>query len=223
MSFFRKAMAITNKEIVSELRTREMVFAVLVFTLLVIVIFNFSTGMDRNVIRTAAPGLLWATFSFSGVLSLNRLFVREKENGCLEGLMACPADREVIYFGKALGSALFMFAIEIVALLVFTLFFSVNVLSPPLVLVAVLATIGFAAVGTLFAALSANTKAREMVLPILFLPIVLPVVISAVRASEQAMAGDTWASLVPYLGLIVAFDVVITAVSYLVFAYVIEE
>jgi heme exporter protein B len=223
MSFLSKSLAIARKEALAEMRTREMVFAVLVFTLLVLVIFNFTTGVSPQVVHDIAPGLLWATFSFSGVLALNRSFVREKENGCLDGLMACPADREVIYAGKALSSLVFMLSIEIIALVIFTLLFNVNVLSLPLILITFLATIGFAAVGTLFSALSANTRAREMVLPILFLPVVLPVVISAVQASEKVLDGKSWGGLSPYLQLILAFDVVITAVSYLVFAYVIEQ
>lgn len=223
MSFVRKSLAIARKEALTEMRTREMVVAVLVFTLLVLVIFNFTTGISPQVVHDIAPGLLWATFSFSGVLALNRSFVREKENGCIEGLMACPADREVIWAGKAFSSLVFMLSIEVIALVIFTLLFNVNVLSPPLILVTFLATIGFAAVGTLFSALSANTRAREMVLPILFLPVVLPVVISAVQASARVLDGKSWGGLSPYLELILAFDVVITAVSYLVFAYVIEQ
>jgi len=223
MSFVRKSLAIARKEALTEMRTREMVVAVLVFTLLVLVIFNFTTGMSQQIIHDVAPGLLWATFSFSGVLALNRTFVREKENGCIEGLMACPADREVIWLGKTIASLVFMLAIEIIALLIFTLLFDLNVLLPPLIVVTFLATIGFAAVGTLFSALSANTRAREMVLPILFLPVVLPVVISAVQASEKVLDGKSWGDLGPYLGIIIAFDVVTTAVSYLVFGYVIEQ
>ena len=223
MSFLRKSLAIARKEALTEMRTREMVVAVMVFTLLVLVIFNFTTGINPQVVHDIAPGLLWATFSFSGVLALNRSFVREKENGCIEGLIACPADCEVIFAGKALSSLVFMLSIEIVALVIFTLLFNVNVLSPPLIVVTFLATIGFAAVGTLFSALSANTRAREMVLPILFLPVVLPVVISAVQASGRVLDGKSWGGLSPYIQLILAFDVVITAVSYLVFAYVIEQ
>jgi len=223
MSFLRKSLAIARKEALTEMRTREMVVAVMVFTLLVLVIFNFTTGISPQVVHDIAPGLLWATFSFSGVLALNRSFVREKENGCIEGLIACPADCEVIFAGKALISLVFMLSIEIVTLVIFTLLFNVNVLSPPLIVVTFLATIGFAAVGTLFSALSANTRAREMVLPILFLPVVLPVVISAVQASGRVLDGKSWGGLSPYIQLILAFDVVITAVSYLVFAYVIEQ
>ena len=111
MRFWRKVIAITWKDALSEMRTREIVFSVLVFTLLVIVTFNFAFGATQEMIALVAPGILWVTFAFAGVLSLNRSFILEKEEGCLEGLMVCPISREVIYIGKMLGSLLFMLII----------------------------------------------------------------------------------------------------------------
>jgi heme exporter protein B len=223
MSFWRKSLAITWKDVLSEARTREVVFTVLIFTMLVIVIYNFTTGFTQEMLNVAAPGLLWATFSFSGILSLNRAFVKEKENGCMEGLMAAPLSRESIYVGKVLGSVLFMLAIEIISLVLFTLLFNMNVMRLPLLVVTLLTTVGFASVGILFSALSANTRAREMVLPILFLPVVLPVVVAAVKASELALAGNPLGGLSPWLQIIIAFDVIFLALSYLVFTFVVEE
>jgi heme exporter protein B len=223
MSFWRKVFAITWKDVLSEMRTREIVFSVLVFTLLVIVIFNFAFGAKQETMVLVAPGILWVTFAFAGVLSLNRSFVQEKEEGCLEGLMVSPASREVIYIGKMLGSLLFMLIIEAMALLIFTFLFNLNVLSPQLVVITVLTTIGFVTVGTLFSALAVNTKAREMVLPLLFLPIILPIIIGAVKASGLALSGESWSSLASWLQIIGAFDVVFLVVSFLIFAFVIEE
>ncbi len=223
MRFWRKVIAITWKDALSEMRTREIVFSVLVFTLLVIVIFNFAFGASQEMMGLVAPGILWVTFAFAGVLSLNRSFVPEKEQGCLEGLMACPISREVIYVGKMLGSLLFMLIIEAIALPIFALLFNLPVLSLQLIVITVLATIGFAVVGTLFSALAVNTKAREMVLPILFLPIVVPIIISAVEASGLALSGVSWTGLFPWLQIIVAFDVIFLVVSFLIFAFVIEE
>lgn len=195
----------------------------MVFALLVIVIFNFAFGASQEKMLLIAPGILWVTFTFAGMLSINRAFITEKEQGCLEGLMACPVSREAIYFGKMLGSLLFMLIIEAITLPVFTFLFNLPVLSFQLVTVTVLATLGFVAVGTLFSALAVNTKAREMVLPILFLPIVIPLVISAVKASELALLQEPWGSLASWLEIIVAFDVIFLVVSYLVFSFVIEE
>ena len=216
-------MAITWKDILSEMRTKEIVSSVLVFALLVIVIFNFAFSASQETMRLVAPGILWVTFAFAGVLSLSRAFILEKEEGCLEGLMVCPISREVIYVGKLLGSLLFMLIVEAIALPIFALLFNLPVFSFQLIATTILATIGFVAVGTVFSALAVNTKAREMILPILFLPIVVPIIIGAVKASELALAGEPWSSLASWLQIIVAFDVIFLVVSFLTFAFVIEE
>ncbi len=223
MSFWRKVIAITWKDAISEMRTREIIFSVLVFTLLVIVIFNFAFGTSPQTMERVAPGMLWATFAFAGVLSLNRSFVIEKEEGCLEGLMVCPVSREAIYVGKMLGSLLFLLIIEAIALPAFAFLFNLEVLSLQLAAITVLTTIGFVAVGTLFAALAVNTKAREMVLPILFLPIVIPVIIFAIKASGLALAGAPWSELSTWLQIIGAFDAIFLVASFLIFTFVIEE
>jgi heme exporter protein B len=223
MSFWRKVIVITWKDALSEMRTREIVFSVLVFALLVIVIFNFAFGTIQQMRATVAPGVLWVTFAFAGVLSLNHSFILEKEEGCLDGLMACPISREVIYVGKMLGSLLFMLIIEAIALPIFAFLFNLPVFSLELVTIVVLTTVGFVVVGSLFSALAVNTKAREMVLPILFLPIIVPIIISAVKASGLALSGEPWSSLSPWLQIIGAFDVIFLVVSFLIFTYVIEE
>ncbi len=222
MKFWRKAIAITRKDVLSEMRTKEVIFSVLVFTLLVIVTFNFAFETTQQTVELVAPGMLWVTFAFAGVLSLNRSFILEKEEGCLEGLMVCPIDREAIYVGKMLGSLVFMLIIEGIALPIFAFLFNL-VISLQLIVITVLATVGFVAVGTLFSALAVNTKAREMVLPILFLPIVAPVIVSAVKASGLALSGGPWSDLSSWLQIIAAFDAIFLVVSFLIFAFVIEE
>ncbi len=216
-------MAITWKDTISEMRTKEIVSSVLVFTLLVLIIFNFAFDASPETMALLAPGILWVTFAFAGVLSLNRSFIPEKEQGCLDGLMICPISREVIYFGKMLGSLLFLLVIEAIALPIFVFLFNLPVLSLQLVVTTVLTTIGFVAVGTLFSALAVNTKAREMVLPIIFLPIVAPIIIGAVKASGLAISGEPWGALATWLGIIATFDVIFLVVPYLIFAFVIEE
>ena len=223
MKSVSKMLVIVWKDVLSELRTREIVSSVLVFAILVIVVFNFAFGDSQETAISLAPGILWVTFAFAGVLSLNRSFVLEKEEGCLEGLMACPVSREAIYMGKMLGSLIFMLFIEAIVLPVFALLFNVNVISLPLVAVALLATLGFVAVGTLFSALAVNTRAREMVLPILFFPIVAPVIICAVNASGLALAGESWNNLASWLEIMGAFDVIFLVASYLVFPFAVEE
>jgi len=222
MRFWHKVLAITWKDVLSEFRTREIIFSVLVFTLLVIVIFNFAFGTDQDTIRLVAPGMLWVTFTFAGVLSLNRSFIIEKEEGCLEGLMVCPVSREAIYVGKMLASLLFMLSVEVVALPIFAVLFNLDI-SFQLIVITLLTTVGFVAVGVLFSALAVNTKAREMVLPLLFLPIVVPLIIAAVEGSGLALSGESWGEIASWLQIIVAFDAIFLVVSFWVFSYAIEE
>lgn len=223
MNFLKKALAITRKDVLLELRTKEIIFSAMLFTILVIITFNFAFEGSKATISLVAPGMLWVAFTFAGILSLNRSFVAEKEENCLEGLMIAPVSREVIYAGKMLGSLLFMLIIEVIALPVFALLFDLPVFSAQVITITLLATIGFAAVGTLFSALAVNTKAREMVLPILFLPVVVPVIISAVKASGLALSGESWGALASWLQILGAFDAIFLVVSFWVFNYLIEE
>ncbi len=223
MKFWRQVTGIVWKDVISEIRAKESVFSVLVFTLLVIVIFNFAFSSNQGTMKLVTPGILWVTFAFAGVLSLNRAFVMEKEGGCIEGLLACPISRETIYVGKMLGSLIFMLVVEAIALPIFALLFNLPVLSPEVVITTFLATIGFVAIGTMFSAMAVNTKAREMVLPILFLPMVSPIIVSAVEASTLAISGETWGSMTTWLQIIIAFDVIFVVASYLVFPFVVEE
>jgi heme exporter protein B len=216
-----KVFAILWKDILSEARTRDVATSVLVFALLVIVVFSFAFEPGR--IELVAPGILWVAFTFAGVLGLSRAFVLEKDKGCLEGLMLCPVDRGAIYLGKMLGSLVFMLVIEAVLLPIFGVLFNQPLFAPELVLIVVLATIGFAAVGALFSALAVNTKSREIMLPILFFPIVIPMIIAAVKATGLVLAEESWSSLSSWLELMVAFDVVFLIVAPLVFEFVIEE
>jgi len=223
VKYLSQIIAIARKDILSEIRTREVFSSVLVFAVLVLVVFYFAFDPDREMIVKIAPGILWVAFVFAGVLALNRAFIMEKEDNCLEGLLCCPAEREAIFIGKALGSLFFMLIIEAVVLVVFLVLYNVSMFRLELIVVTILTTIGFVSVGTLFSALAVNTRAREMVLPILFLPIVTPIIIAAVQSSATVLNGGSWAAVSNWLWLLVAFDVVFAVVSFLVFPFVIEE
>jgi len=223
MKSWYKTWSIVHKDLLSEMRSKETIAAVLVFALLVIVVFNFAFGNKQETAKQVAPGVLWVTFTFAGVLSLNRAFVTEKEDACFEGLLACPISRDIIFFGKAISSLIFMLIVEIIALPVFALLFNVPVLSAQIVVLTLLSTIGFVSIGTLFSAMSVNTRARELVLPVLFLPVISPVIISAVRGSGLAISGEPWSGLATWFGIIAAFDAIFIIISFLVFSFVIEE
>jgi len=225
MSYLRKVGAIVWKDIAAELRTKEMFSAMFVFAVLVIVVFNFAFDLrvsgDR--VRMVAPGALWVAFAFSGVLGLNRAFVMEKDRDCLDGLLLAPVDHTAIYFGKMISTMLFMLLVEAFMLPVFTAFFGVNLFDLRLILVIILGTIGFAGVGTILSAMTAQTRSREVLLPILLLPVAAPVLIAAVKATAGILDGLALSEIAIWLQLLVAFDVIFLAVAFMTFDFVVKE
>ena len=223
MSTWRTVIAIVAKDVASELRSKETLSTLLIFALLIMVVFNFAFELRVENVRQIAPGVLWVAFTFSGILSLNRSFVVEREEGCIEGLRLTPVDRGAIYLGKFVGNTLFMLAAEVCILPLFAVLFDVSVLNPTLWLIVVLGTVGFAAVGTLFAAMTVNTRAREAMLPLLLFPITVPVLIAATKATGQILDGQPFAEISAWLRLLVAFDAIFTVIAWLGFEYVLEE
>jgi heme exporter protein B len=223
MRFWRNAFAIARKDIIAESRSREVIISVLVFAVLAVLIFSFAFDTDNTAVNPVAPGIIWVTFAFAGTLSLNRAFITERESGCMEALLMSPIDRESIFVGKALGSLFFMLPVEFVVLWAIQVLFNLPVITWQVVVITLLTTVGFAAVGTLFAAMAVNTRARELVLPILFLPVISPLVISAVNATALGLSGGSWRDMLQWLEIIVGFDIIFVTASYLVFNFVIEE
>ncbi|NIN69291.1 MAG: ABC transporter permease [Anaerolineae bacterium] len=222
MRLWSKVLAIVWKDVLAELRTREMFSSMLVFALLVIVIFNFSFELRVENVALVAPGVLWVTFAFASTLELNRSMAMETENDCLDGLFLAPMDRGVIYFGKMLGNLIFISAIEAIMLPIFSVLFNLNLIQLPLLLTIFLGTIGFAAVGTLLAAMAVNTRAREVMLPVLLFPVILPVVIAAAKVTGGIIDGVPLAELAYWLRFLVAFDIIFLVVSYLTFDFVVQ-
>jgi heme exporter protein B len=220
---FIKIFAIFWKDLLNELRTKEIIVSLLVFVLLVVVIFNFAfdTGIDQT--DTIASGILWVALTFGGVIGLNRTFAVEKENSRLDGLMLCPVDRAVIYWGKLAGIFTFMLVIAVVITPIFLALFNLPIFLPRLALIIILALLGFSAVGTLFSALAVNTRSRDIMLPVLFLPVVVPVIVSAVKATGPVLAGMPWGEISTWLQILVAFDIIYLVVATLVFEFVVEE
>lgn len=223
MSFLRKVWAIFARDIAAELHTREMVSAMLVFSALALLTFSFALDLRGETARAAAPGVLWVTVAFAGTLGLSRSLAREQQSGCIDGLLLAPVDRSAIFFGKALGNLAFMTVVEIMLLPLFTTLFNVPLLRPGVLLVMALGTLGYGAVGTLLAAIAVNTRAREVMLPILLLPLAVPLLIAAVQATAGLVEAATLAEVGGWLRLLVVYDLVIIAVSMLTFSYVVEE
>jgi len=221
-SYWRKVWAVARKDLLIELRSRDVLSSAVVFTLLVLLIFNFALDLTGDTVRAVAPGILWVTFIFAGMLTLGRTFARERERGALQGLLLAPIDRGGLFVAKLLVNLALLGIVELVALPAFVGLYNLSLRPGALLTVVALGTLGFAGVGTLFAAIAANTRAREALLPLLLFPVLVPVIIGAVKATGETMAGAT-ASGPPWLGLLVAFDAIFLALGYVLFEYVIEE
>ncbi len=218
-----QALAIAAKDVRVEIRSREVVGGSLVFALLVLVIFNFAFDLEGEMAEVAGPGVLWVAIALAGMMGLGYVFAKEREQGGLQGLLLTPVDRSAIFLGKATGALLLTFALELFLLPVFALFANVSLLSPGLIVVVILGTIGFVTVGTLFSAMAVTSRSRELLLPLLLLPVVTPVLLAAVEGTRFALQGEPWAELLPALSLLGAFDVVFLGLCPFLFEYVMEE
>lgn len=222
-SFLRALLAVVWKDLAAELRSRELISAMLVFALLVILIFNFALDLDPRTRSTVTSGVLWVTFAFAGTLGLNRSMAIEKDRGCLDGLLLAPVDRSAIYFGKAIGNLVFMLMVEAIVLPVYTVLYSVNLFQPGLILVIVLGSIGYTAIGTLLASMAVHTRTRDILLPILLFPVAIPVLIASVKASAGFLEAFPLEEIMSWLNIIIAYDVIFIAVAYMVFDFIVEE
>jgi len=207
----------------AELHTREMISAMLVFSVLAVLIFSFALDLRGATARAAAPGVLWATVAFAGTLGLSRSLAREQQTGCMDGLLLAPVDRSAIFLGKALGNVILMGLVEVVLLPLFSALFGVPLLRPGVLLVTALGTVGYAAVGTLLAAIAVNTRAREVMLPIMLLPLAIPALIASVQATGVLVEGGALGYATGWVRLLVVYDLVIVAVALVTFGYVLEE
>jgi heme exporter protein B len=222
-AFLRAAGAIVWKDLAAELRSRELSGAMLVFALLVILIFNFALELDVRTRSTITAGVLWVTFAFAGTIGLNRSMAVEKDRGCLDGLLLAPVDRVAIYFGKVGANLAFLGIVVAVILPVYSILYNVNLFVPGLLGVIVLGSIGYVAVGTLLAAMAVQARTRDLLLPILLFPVVLPVLIPAVRASTAILQGVPLEEVEIWIRLLIVYDVVFLVVAWWVFDYVVEE
>jgi heme exporter protein B len=221
----KKIWAIFRKDLLVELRTKDSFNSMLFFGVIVLVIFNFALASTRESSRPAVPGILWVAFAFSGTLGLNRLFAAEKENSCLQGLLMIPVDRGVLYLGKMMAATVFMLISEIVIFIFTLVFFNLTVWKeiPWLILIFLVGTLGFTAVGTLLSAIAVNTKMREVLLPLILFPVILPILINAVDATSIVLNTLDYGSLKLPLTIMSAFTIVFVTIAYLLFEHVLED
>ncbi len=224
MSYTRRAWIIFHKDLLVERRSKEQTNALLFFCLLLLFLFQFALGPDRERLAAALPGLLWLGFILAGLLGLGRSFLVERENDCWEGLRLTPGDKSAIYLGKLAGNYVLMTAVEIVLVLLFALSYNVDLWTPaaPLALVLALGTLGLAAVGTLFAAMTTQVRARELLFPVLLLPAQVPLLLATVSATQALLLGQPLADVAHWLKLLAGADLVYVMIGVLTFEFVLE-
>jgi len=225
MSTWRVTTTVFRKDLIAERRTKDVFTAVLLFGFAVSVAFAFAFEPTAVEARAVAGGLLWLGFFFSALLGLNRSLVRESANDCLRGLRLAPIDPGAIYLGKLLGNVLFLVLAEVVLVPVFGVFFNLTLWERPgwLLLILLLGTWGLASLGTMFSAISAHTRLQELMLPLLLLPLTVPALIAAIEATTVLLAGRPMSEASLALRALAGFDIIFTALCWMLFGYVLEE
>lgn len=221
--FLGQAAAIATKDLRAELRSKDVATGTLVFALLVLVIFNFAFDLRGENRSLAAPGMLWVAIILAAMMGLGHVFSKEREQGGIDGLLLLPVDRGAIYLGKFVSSFIMTLTVEVSILPIFALFTNLSVFRPGLLLIVLLGTIGFVAVGTLFSALAVHTRTRELMLPVLLLPVSVPVLVAGVEGTRLAFDGEPWTELLTPLSVLAAFDVVFLTLCPWLFQYAMEE
>ena len=224
MSFARRALVVAWKDLLVERRSKETLNALLFFSLLLLFVFQFALGPDRERLAGVLPGVLWLGFILSALLALGRTFLLEREHDCWEGLLLAPGDKAAIYLGKLGANLTLMAVVETLVLVLFVIFFDIDLARafPGLALVVALGTIGLGAVGTLFAAMTAHVRAREVLFPVLLLPVQIPVLLATVKATEALLLGEALGAVAHWVKLLVAADVVYVVIGLLTFDVVLE-
>ena len=194
-----------------------------VFSLLVVLIFNFSLELDRATRDNVAAGVLWVTFVFAATLGLNRTFAAEKDRDLLDGLLLAPIDRSALFVGKLLSTFIFILIVESIVVPLFSLLYNVSLFTPLLLAVLVLGTLGYTVAGTLLAAIAIHTRSREVMLPILLFPVAMPVIMASVQASAGILENDALGNISGPLNLVVIYDIILFAIAIMTFDYLVEE
>jgi heme exporter protein B len=224
VSFARRALIVAWKDLRVEQRSKETLNALFFFALLLLFVFQFALGPDRERLAGVLPGVLWLGFILSGLLALGRTFLVEREHDCWEGLLLAPGDKAAIYLGKLAGNLVLMAVVETLVLGLFVVFFDIDLARafPGLLAVVALGTVGLAAVGTLFAAMTAHIRAREVLFPVLLLPVQVPVLLGTVKATEALLAGEPLGAVAHWIKLLAAADVIYVVVGLLTFDVILE-
>ena len=224
MALLRQAALLLGKDLRLELRRRDSVLTMFFFGTLLLFVFHFSFDVAPDKMVEMAPALLWLAFLFTGTLGLAQLFQSERENHCLDALLLSPLDRGALFLAKSAFNLLLMMAVELVVMPLFWILFNLSSwnLLPQLFLVTLLGTLGFCVLGTIMSTLTLRARARELLLPLVLFPLMIPVLLATIRCMETILRTGTWAEALPWLRLLMAFDVIFLTLGVLLFDWVIE-
>jgi heme exporter protein B len=221
--FVRAALAVFRKDTLTEMRSRELVGAMGLFALLAVLIFSFALELNRQARIESVSGVLWVTIVFASILGLNRSMALERDQGNLDGLLLAPIPRAAVFAGKLVGNFLFTLLVGLAVALVITVLFNVPLFGAGLLLLLVLGTLGFTTIGTLLAAMTVQTRARETLLPIVMLPVAVPMLLASVRASTIVLSGAPDEQWLPWLSILLVLNVIFLVLGLVLYEFVVEE
>jgi heme exporter protein B len=224
MQLLREAFLLLRKDLILELRRRESLLTMFFFGTLLLFVFHFSFDLAPERVAEMAPGLLWLAFLFTGTLGLAQLFQAERENQCLEALLLSPLDRGALFFAKVCFNFILMLLVEIVVIPLFWILFNLHTwnLLPQIFLITLLGTAGFCVLGTVLSAVTLRARARELLLPLVLFPLMIPVILATIQCLGAVLRTGEIGEAVPWLRLLLGFDVIFLTVGVLVFDWVIE-
>ena len=221
--FLAAAGAIFRKDVRAEMRSRELIGSMVLFALLAVLVFSFALDLNRQGLLDSISGVLWVTLIFASILGLNRSMAMERDQGNLDALLLAPISRPAIYIGKLAGNLVFVLSVALSLAVVITILFNAVLFDPRLLLVLALGAIGYSTIGTLLAAMSVQTRARESLLPIIMLPVALPLLLASVRATSALLNGAADDQWLPWLSILIVLDIIFLVLGFLLFEFVVED
>lgn len=219
----RTLRALIWKDLVQEWRSRDMLTAMLAFTVLVLFIFNYALELDPKVRATVASGVLWVVLIFAGTLGINRSFTAEQDQGCFDGLLLAVPDVSLVYLAKMITNLLIMLLLALFTIPLYTFLYNQSLFVPAFFGIVLLGIWGYAAAGTLIASLAVQTRMRDLLLPILLFPLLLPLIMALIKSTSAILNGFPFADYRTWFNLILVYDILFTTISFLVFEYVVKE
>src|SRR5580765_7484697 len=225
MTLLKETVLLLRKDILLELRRRESLLTMFFFGTLLLFVFHFSFDLPPDRVAEMTPALLWLAFLFTGTLGLAQLFQAERENHCLDALLISPLDRSALFLAKSFFNLMLMLLVELIVIPLFWMLFNLSSwnLLPRLFLVTLLGTVGFCVLGTIMSALTLRARARELLLPLVLFPLMIPVILATIRCMENVMRTGAFGDALPWLKLLLGFDVIFITVGVLIFDWVIES